>query len=172
MNKKRILAIFLLLAVLITCAGVSFASSDFDNSNIDNIGSTYIDLGDDSNLNLVDDSDYDDSDYEDDDWDDDSDYEDDDSDDDSDYEDDDWDDDSDYEDDDWDEDETFELFEILKPFTTEGLLYFEANDEDPWRYRFDSKTGEWAEDGGMLVYRLNDPENEDIQKELTRRGLL
>lgn len=74
--------------------------------------------------------------------------------------------------DDWDEDETFELFEILKPFTTEGLLYFEANDEDPWRYRFDSKTGEWAEDGGMLVYRLNDPENEDIQKELTRRGLL
>ena len=72
-------AIFILFAILITCAGVSFASSDLDTSYMDDSDiDDYIDgdlddglddEGDDSDDDWYDDSD----DYSDDDWDDDSD---------------------------------------------------------------------------------------------------
>ena len=124
LNTKKIFAIFLLFAVLITCAGVSFASSDFDDSNIDNIGSTFIDLDDDSDLDLDDDSDDD----LDDDWDD-EDYDDSDDDLDDDWEDD-WDD-EDYDDwdDDWD-DEDYSNFGYWVDYNWQDWKYDNLDDED------------------------------------------
>ena len=118
MNKNKIFAIFILFAVLITCAGVSFASSDLDTSYMDDSDMDDSDMDDyldeelDDGLDDEDDDDwYDDTDddldddsdedLDDEDWDDDL---DDDSDDD--WDDDDWDDDfdDDWDDDDWDDD--------------------------------------------------------------------
>ena len=132
MNKNRIFAFFILLALLLTCVGVSFASNDFDGSYVNDASvddSLDIDDSDLEDLMVDDDSDIDDDDYMDDedidddsddeylddeDWDEDSDDEyldDDDSDDDY-LDDEDWDEDSDdeylddedWDDEDWDED--------------------------------------------------------------------
>ena len=65
MNKNRIIGIFILFALLITFAGVSFASSDMDNSHINN-DIDEISIGDDlDDINLDDEDweDYDDEDY-------------------------------------------------------------------------------------------------------------
>ena len=132
MNKNRIFAFFILIALLLTCVGVSFASNDFDGSYVNDASvddSLDIDDSDLEDLMVDDDSDIDDDDYMDDedidddsddeylddeDWDEDSDDEyldDDDSDDDY-LDDEDWDEDSDddylddedWDDEDWDED--------------------------------------------------------------------
>ena len=92
MNKNRIFAIFILIALLISCVGVSFASDDFDDSNV---GGDYLSQDD---IDDVDDDSDDDSDDSDDDW---EDSEDDDSWDDDDWED--YDDDDSWDDDSWDE---------------------------------------------------------------------
>ena len=112
MNKNKIFAIFILFGILITCAGVSFASSDLDTSYMDysdmddyideDLDDGLDDEDDDLNDDWYDDLDDDsEEDLDDDDWDDDT---DDDSDDD--WDDDDWDDDfdDDWDDDDWDDD--------------------------------------------------------------------
>ena len=134
LNKNKIFAIFILFALLITCAGVSFASSDFDDSLDDSDFDDYLDedldddlydesddlyddLYDESEDDLDDDSedDWDDEDLDDDsdeDWDDeDLDDEDWDDDSDEDWDDEDWDDDSDedWDDEDWDDDEDWYL---------------------------------------------------------------
>ena len=71
MNKNRIIGIFILFALLITFAGVSFASSDMDDSYINN-GIDEISIDDDlDDINLDDEDweDYDDEDYQyDEDW--------------------------------------------------------------------------------------------------------
>lgn len=125
MNKNRILAVLILFALLITCAGVSFASSDLDDLNIDDSDiDDYLDeeldddLSDDSNDELDDESedDLDDEDYLDDEDESDDDYEDD-------FDDEDYlDDDEEYddEDDDWDYDDW---------------------DDDDFYWDFDNETG-------------------------------
>ena len=82
MNKNKIFAIFILFALLITCTGVAFASSDIGDSDMNQISTDdgdFDDLGiDDSDIDDdLDDDDLDDEDDSDDeDWDDeDEDYE-------------------------------------------------------------------------------------------------
>ena len=128
MNKNRIFAFFILIALLLTCVGVSFASNDFDGSYVNDASfddSLDIDDSDLEDLMVDDDSDIDDDDYMDDedidddsddeylddeDWDEDSDDEyldDEDSDDDY-LDDEDWDEDSDddyLDDEDWDDED-------------------------------------------------------------------
>ena len=79
--NRKIFAIFIIFAVLITCAGVSFASSDFDDTFIEDSDIDDYDLSDDLDDELSDDSDdefddIDDDDLDDEDWDDDYDDED------------------------------------------------------------------------------------------------
>ena len=112
MNKNKIFAIFILFALLITCTGVAFASSDIGDSDMNQISTDdgdFDDLGiDDSDIDDdLDDDDLDDEDDSDDeDWEDyDNDWDDEDDSDDEDWEDydDDWDDEDDSDDEDWED---------------------------------------------------------------------
>ena len=106
MNKNKIFGIFILIALLITCVGVSFASNDFDNSHLDvsdDVGDDSIVDSDISYEDYDDDSDSDNEDWEDYDDEDDSDEED--LDDDSDSDDEDW---EDYDDEDDSDEEDFD----------------------------------------------------------------
>ena len=128
MNYKRIMSLLVLLALLMACTSVAFASSDADDiGQLDDFDLDDLSIydseddfddyaySDDDDLGIDDDMDDDeldedwygdelDEDSDDDDWDDDSDYDEDESDDDSDDED--WDDDSD--DEDWDDDSDYD----------------------------------------------------------------
>lgn len=143
MKKCRIFAFFILLALLLTCVGVSFASDDFNNSFI---ADTSIDEDieiDDSDLNdedYLDDEDWDSDDYlDDEDWDDE--YLDDEDLDDEEYlDDEDWDeedlddeeypDDEDWDEEDWDDEEY-------------------PDDEIDWM-----EEGNFTEDGKVYYYQL------------------
>ena len=129
MNKNRILGIFILIALLITCIGVSYASDISDDSSISELS---IDLSDDyvivDDFNLDDDSndaDYD-SDYDDD-------YDSDDADYDSDYDDDDLDDEDwdDYDDDESLDDEDWEDYDD-DDFWDDEYWYDYDDDDDDW----------------------------------------
>ncbi|WP_458403808.1 hypothetical protein [Methanobrevibacter sp.] len=134
MNKNKLLGIFILFVLLITCAGVSFAADSLDDSYIDefDMDDEYIeeDLDEDSywdedldDESLGDDSDWD-EDLDDEDWDEDSDdWEDD-------WDDEDWDEDSDDWEDDWDEDFNYWDDEYLyddPDFKTGNLTYNYGN---------------------------------------------
>lgn len=116
MNKNKILGIFILLALLITCVGVSFASNDFDQTFVDDNSIDDLEI-DDSDLDdsFIDDEDYDDeSDLDDEDW--------------EDLDDEDWDDDLDdedwnYEDGDIDEYDDIDYIDEGN-FTEDGKVYF------------------------------------------------
>ena len=104
MNKNRIIGIFILFALLITFAGVSFASSDMDNSHINN-DIDEISIGDD-----LDDINLDDEDWED--------YDDEDN-----LDDEDW---EDYDDEDYQYDEHWELLDDY--YDSFNKTYFWKND--------------------------------------------
>ena len=77
MNKTKIFGIFILFVLLITCAGVAFASSDVDNSHIGESGDDFdTGINEDMDDYLDEDDNLDNDDYgeddnlDDDDWDD------------------------------------------------------------------------------------------------------
>ena len=164
MNKNRIFAFFILIALLLTCVGVSFASNDFDGSYVNDASfddSLDIDDSDLEDLMVDDDSDIDDDDYMDDedidddsddeylddeDWDEDSDDEyldDEDSDDDY-LDDEDWDEDSDddyLDDEDWDDD--------FIDFEDDEYWYDDLDWNDNW-----TEEGNFTEDGVIYHYHI------------------
>ena len=110
MNRNKILGIFILFALLITCIGVSFASNDFDDSYIDDNAMDY---------DIIDDMDIDDSYIDDDDIDDEDDL------DDEDWED--YDDEDDLDDEDWEDfDDEFDTAYYKKGNWTGHYYYLTA----------------------------------------------
>ena len=161
MNKNRLFAFFILIALLITCVGVSFASDDFDNSFIEDSSIdddfeiddsdlddlAFDDSDDDSDEDYeVDDEDYLDDedweDYDDEDYLDDEDWEDY---DDEDYlDDEDW---EDYDDEDYWDDEDWEDYDdedYLDDFDWEGYVY----DDVDW-----FEEGNFTEGGKVYIYK-------------------
>ena len=138
MNKNRIFAIFILFALLITCAGVSFASSDIDDYS----------MTDDFDDNSIDDDlEISDDDLDDEDW--------------EDYDDEDDLDDEDWED--WDDEDWLYYYDNLD-FLENGGYYpadypYDGNDTNgTWKHYYVYKCG-YATSSSYKYHKYNETDN-------------
>lgn len=68
------------------------------------------------------------------------------------------------------EDDTYGFLESIAGLISEGEIEYNGEGDDHWVIRFNPETFEWEETNGRVVYDLSSFSDEELMRELMKRG--
>ncbi len=68
------------------------------------------------------------------------------------------------------EDSTTEFLSVIAPYISEGHLDYSGEDDCIWRFIYSSDTKEWKEENATIDYHFESYSDEELIKELEKRG--
>ena len=68
------------------------------------------------------------------------------------------------------EDSTTEFLSVIAPYISEGHLNYSGEDDCIWRFIYSPDTKEWKEENATIDYHFESYSDEELIKELEKRG--